>query len=152
MAIDRSKRQDVAKRITDLGLLTGRTTEELAQKALVSLIVFERASFGYDISDEEFGRINDWLQRYDVSAAGAALRMARDAAGFDLVDVEKETGLSQYSVSKWERGVRAPRVPAVRTLFELYSAKLPELRVEWLLLNDGVEVRAMLLAREVGSE
>ena len=147
-----AQRQDVAKRITDLALLTGRTTEELACKALVSQIVLERASFAYDISDEEFARIDTWLQRYDVSSAGAALRMARDAAGFDLVDVEHATGLSQYSVSKWERGVREPRIAWVKTLHELYAAKLPELRVEWLLLNDGEAVRAMLLEREVGGE
>lgn len=147
-----AKRQDVAKRITDLALLTGRTTEELARKALVSQIVLERASFAYDISDEEFKRIDEWLQRYDISAAGSALRMAREAAGFDLVDVEAATGLSQYSVSKWERGVREPKTKSVKTLFDLYVGKLPELRVEWLLLNDGAAVRAMLLKREVGGE
>ena len=141
-----AKRQDVAKRITDIALLTGRTTEELAVKALVSQIVLERASFGYDISDEEFARIDAWLLRYD----GAALRMAREAAGFDLVDVEAATGLSQYSVSKWERGVREPRIAWVKTLHALYVTALPELRVEWLLLNDGEAVRAMLLEREVG--
>lgn len=144
-----AQRQDVAKRITDLALLTGRTTEELARKSLVSLIVFERASFGYDISDEELARIEEWLQRYDVATPGSALRMARDAAGFDLVDVEAATGLSQYSVSKWERGVREPRIAWVKTLHELYVAALPELRVEWLLLDDGEAVRAMLLEREV---
>jgi len=143
------QRQDVAKRITDLVQITGRTTEELAQKARVSLIVFERASFGYDISDEELARIDDWLLRYDVAAQGSALRTAREAAGFDLIDVELATGLSQYSVSKWERGVRSPRVPAVQTLHALYVAVLPELRIEWLLLNEGAKVRAMLLDREV---
>ena len=114
--------------------------------------MFERASFAYDISAKELAKIDDWLLRYNIRVAGHALRMARVAAGFDLGDVERATGISQYNVSKWERGVREPKVKSVKTLFDLYAAKLPELRVEWLLLNDGEAVRAMLLAREVGGD
>lgn len=64
-----------------------------------------------------------------AQAIGSRLLIWRQAAGYNLVDVERLTSGNVLSgmLCKWEAGVHMPRIPLAMILCELYGKSLDDL-------------------------
>lgn len=58
---------------------------------------------------------------------GECLREIRISAGKTLLEVEKETGISNQNLSRWERGIVIPNVDFCVQLSNFYGVTLEEL-------------------------
>ncbi|MET8339774.1 helix-turn-helix domain-containing protein [Streptosporangium canum] len=70
------------------------------------------------------------------SVLGVRLRAARECKGLSQVDAAAEIGVSQSTMSQWERGVKAPGSDYWESLSRLYDVHLVD------LLDEVIELRS----------
>ena len=58
---------------------------------------------------------------------GEILKEHRKASGKSLLEVEKETGISNQNLSRWERGEVIPSIAFCEILADFYGLTLDEL-------------------------
>ena len=106
---------------------TGLDARAIALKAIVPREAVEGflTDSAAELTDDHAVRLAVFTTKASGNALGLGLTMLREATGLSGAEVERSTAISRFSVSKYERGEREPKLDALLILWRTYRDRLP---------------------------